>query len=88
MATETKKLEWSMVTEPSVTSTTFRVDSNLTLSVQPASDNALTWHYLNLSFGRFEDRSLLDGQRLWPREAIQIARQKLDNFEAQLDARA
>ncbi len=90
MTTETKKLEWETEDRPSVTSATLRFDSDLMLSVSPAADSELEsgthWHYFQLAFGRHMDRPQMAGQALWPREAIQIARQKLDEFESQLDA--
>jgi len=88
MTTETKKLEWETEVQPYELSVTLNVDSELRLNVAPASKNGeiMTWHYFQLHFGRIIERPVSDGLNLWPREAIEIARQKLDALEAQLDA--
>ena len=87
MTTETKKLEWETEEQPSATTISLRADSDMMFYVSPnTSAPNDTWHYFQLVFGRIVNRSLETGQKLWPREAIQIARRKLDALELQLDA--
>lgn len=66
------------------------LDSDLTISVSSYDSNGRivkgkTWGSIHLLSGKILERSLDESRALWPREAIAIARQKLDDLEKKLN---
>ncbi len=59
------------------------LNPDLELTVRPAS-NERQWQYFLLSFGYHTNRPHEECLEKWPREALELARKKLNEFEAQL----
>ena len=58
---------------------------DLELSVSEARDSNQRWQYLSLTMGMFTVESVEAAMESWPRDALSLARQQLDAFEAALD---
>lgn len=58
---------------------------NVRLSVGEARNDPRKWKYFSMSFGVHTNQPQSDCLKTWPREALQLARQELDRFEARLD---
>lgn len=58
---------------------------HIQLSVGQAHDSPQRWEYFSLSFGRFSNEPHKECLKTWPREALRLARENLDQFEEQLD---
>lgn len=55
------------------------------LSVNSPDDGKRQWQHLCISFGKYSEDDHGECLKTWPREALRLAREKLDRFESTLD---
>jgi hypothetical protein len=58
-------------------------DGCIRLSLEETKDHV--WQFMLIAFGETSDKLHAECLTTWPREAIRIAREKLDAFEASLE---
>lgn len=75
---------WKTVERPVILTAEWNV-GDIRLSINPLDDHRRSQHF-GLTFCQFTEADTNSCLETWPREAIALARKKLDEFESRLDA--
>ena len=64
------------------------ISGEVELKISPSSidGSAELWQWFYISFGEHSSETMDECCKTWPREAIRLAREQLDAFEAALDS--